>query len=175
MTINASGCLYFSPALAPFQERDILALFHEDFPDDVVDDLITLNGSSISFEDVPGLSELDLRKLCDYCTAQKLYIKGRIEYYGDVDGYLVVDGAYIEDMTREEYGAYVARSERTLPAPFTDAELRILSDALILAIECNKRAAQFTSSIRAKDALAAEQSALSWLNTKVCGMMADEC
>lgn len=174
MTINASGCLYFSPALTSLQEQDILSLFREDFPADVVDDLITLNGSSISFEEVPGLSELDLRKLCDYCTAQKLYLKGRIEYYGDVDGYLVVDGAYIQDMTREDYGAYTVMADWAPPVPFSDAELRLISDALILAIESNGQALRLTNSQAAKRALDLEISALAKLNAKVCGMMEED-
>lgn len=64
--------------------------------------------------------------------------------------------------------------EQPAARPFTDEELFLLSDALILAIRENSEAMKHITSSRAKAALDDHIDALSYLNTKVCNMMKEE-
>lgn len=58
--------------------------------------------------------------------------------------------------------------------PFTENELRLLSDCLILAIQSNNDAAKKTVSRKAGEDIAACNRVLQHLNTKVCDMMEEE-
>ena len=64
--------------------------------------------------------------------------------------------------------------EQSAACPFTDEDLSLLSDALILAIHENSEAMKHITSSRAKAALDDHIDALSYLNTKVCNMMKEE-
>lgn len=64
--------------------------------------------------------------------------------------------------------------EQPAACPFTDEELSLLSDALILAIRENSEAMKHITSSKAKDALEGHIDVLSYLNTKVCNMMKEE-
>ena len=57
---------------------------------------------------------------------------------------------------------------------FTQDELRLLSDALIIAIRSNSEAAKLTISGRVIDAIRANNDVLAYLNTKICRMMERE-
>lgn len=56
---------------------------------------------------------------------------------------------------------------------FTQSELKLISDALILAQESNYRAMRLTISEHAKDDMQVMAHTLSRLNTKVCNLMAE--
>ena len=54
---------------------------------------------------------------------------------------------------------------------FTPAELEMLSNALIVAIQNNNDAARLTVSREAVEAIGRSSKALAALNSKICGMM----
>lgn len=74
------------------------------------------------------------------------------------------------------YGTKTAAPpEKTASAlPFTDAELFMLSDALIAAISANNKASSLAAGASIRDAIREENKKLAALNTKICNMMEDE-
>lgn len=57
---------------------------------------------------------------------------------------------------------------------FTQAELRLLSDALICAIRSNTEAAKMATGEHIMEAFRQDNAELRWLNTKVCNLMDED-
>lgn len=92
------------------------------------------------------------------------------ELYGHLD--TIIRDRFMDMIEETLYGSQCdSDASDGTECSFTQDELRLLSDAILCAIQANGTAAKLTTSPRAVTAIMEHNDRLRELNNKVCGMM----